>query len=166
MGQDAFLAGLRSYFVKHEYANTTLSDLLVELESASGRDLSGWAGEWLETAGCNTLRASFDTGPDGTFTAFSLLQEAPAEWPTLRSRRVAVGLYDLVDGSLVRVHREELDVVGAKTEVPALIRHKQPALVLVNDDDLTFAKIRLDERSLTTLIEHIGDFAESLPRAL
>jgi aminopeptidase N len=166
VGQDAFLAGLRTYFVKHEFANTELRDLLVELEAASGRDLSHFSSEWLETAGCNTLRASFETGADGTFTAFSILQEAAAEWPTLRSHRVAVGLYDLVDGRLVRTHREELDVVGAKTDVPGLLGHRQPALVLVNDDDLTFAKIRLDEASLTTLVAHVGDFAESLPRAL
>ncbi|MGB8651191.1 MAG: aminopeptidase N, partial [Mycobacteriales bacterium] len=166
VGQDAFLAGLRSYFRKHEFGNTVLGDLLVELEAASGRDLSGWSAEWLETAGCNTLRASFETGADGRFTAFSILQEAAADHPTLRSHRVAVGLYELVDGKLVRTHREELDVVGAKTDVPGLLGRPQPALVLVNDDDLTFAKIRLDERSLATLVEHVGDFSESLPRAL
>ena len=166
VGQDAFLAGLRTYFVTHQYGNTVLADLLTELEAASGRDLSGWSAEWLETAGCNTLRASFDTGPDGAFTAFSLLQEAPSGWPTLRSHRVAIGLYDLVDGRLVRVHREELDVVGAKTEIPGLVGRLQPDLVLVNDDDLTYAKIRLDERSLQTLTHHIGRFQESLPRAL
>jgi aminopeptidase N len=166
VGQDAFRAGMRSYFVTHEYGNTQLADLLTELERASGRDLSSWSTEWLETAGCNTLRASFETGAEGTFTSFSLLQEAPQEHPTLRSHRVAVGLYDLVDGRLVRTHREELDVVGAKTEVPALVGRRQPALVLVNDDDLAFAKIRLDETSLATLVAHVGDFAESLPRAL
>jgi aminopeptidase N len=166
VGQDAFLEGLRSYFRDHEYGNTVLADLLSELERASGRDLGAWSAEWLETAGCNTLRASFDTDPDGAFTSFSVLQEAPAEHPTLRSHRVAVGFYDLVDGKLQRTHREELDVVGAKTEVPSLLGRRQPALVLVNDDDLTFAKIRLDPTSLTTLVDHVGDFADSLPRAL
>jgi aminopeptidase N len=166
VGQEAFLRGLRSYFVKHAFGNTELTDLLAELEAASGRDLSIWSAEWLETAGCNTLRASFETDPDGSFAAFSIVQEAPADHPTLRSHRVAVGLYDLVDGKLVRTHRVELDVVGAKTEVPELVGTRQPALVLVNDDDLTFAKIRLDETSLATLVAHIGDFAEPLPRAL
>ena len=166
VGQDAFLAALRTYFRTHEYANTVLADLLGELETASGRELSSWSAEWLQTAGVNTLRPSFDTGPDGEFTAFSILQEAPEGWPTLRSHRVAVGLYDRVDGALVRTHREELDVVGAKTEVPALVGRHQPDLVLVNDDDLTYAKIRLDERSLATLVSDIGGFAESLPRAV
>ena len=166
VGQEAFLSALQTYFSKHEFANTELRDLLVELEAASGRELASWSAEWLETAGVNTLRAEFTTGPDGAFTAFSVLQEAPAEWPTLRSHRIAIGLYELVDGKLVRTHREELDVVGAKTEVPSLIGRTKPALVLVNDDDLTFAKIRLDETSLATLVAHVGDFAESLPRAL
>jgi aminopeptidase N len=166
VGQDAFLAALRTYFVDHEYANTELSDLLSALEQASGRDLSSWSDQWLSTAGCNTLRASFETGPDGAFTAFSVLQEAPEQWPTLRSHRIAVGCYDLVDGRLVRTFREELDVLGAETEVPGLVGRPQPDLVLVNDDDLTFAKIRLDDRSLATLTSHVGDFVDSLPRAL
>ncbi len=166
VGQDAFFAGVRAYFSRHSYANTVLADLLAELEQASGRELSSWSAEWLETAGCNTLRACFETGPNGAFTAFSILQEAPTDWPTLRSHRVAVGLYDLVEGQLVRTGRKELDVVGAKTEVPGLVGRAQPDLVLVNDDDLTFAKIRLDERSLATLVAHVGDLAESLPRTL
>jgi aminopeptidase N len=166
VGQDAFMAGLREYFRKHEFANTELRDLLAELETSSGRDLKAWTEEWLQAAGVNTLRAAFETNGDGTFTSFSLLQEANDEHPTLRSHRVAVGLYDLVDGQLVRSGREELDVVGAKTDVPGLIGRKQPDLVLVNDDDLTYSKIRLDEDSLRTLTHHVGRFRESLPRAL
>jgi aminopeptidase N len=166
VGQDAFLSALQSYFTAHEYDNTVLADLLGALEQASGRELGDWSREWLETAGVNTLRAALETDGDGALTAFSVLQEAPEQWPTLRSHRVAVGFYDLVDGRLVRTHREELDVVGAKTDVPALVGRAQPDLVLVNDDDLTYAKIRLDERSLRTLTAHVGDFEESLPRAL
>nr|MDP9498006.1 aminopeptidase N [Actinomycetota bacterium] len=166
VGQDAFLAAMRAYFRRHEYGNTVLADLLGELEAASGRDLSSWSAEWLETAGVNTLRPVFETGPDGTFTSFAIVQEAPEQHPALRSHRVAVGCYDLVDGALVRTAREELDVVGARTEVPALVGRPRPDLVLVNDDDLAYAKIRLDEGSLATLLRHVGDVRESLPRAL
>ncbi len=166
VGQEAFLTGLRTYFERHQYANTELGDLLAVLEDASGRELSSWCTEWLQTAGCNTLRASFETGATGVFTNFSVLQEAGAEHPTLRSHRIAVGLYNLIEDRLVRTHREELDVVGAKTDVPGLVGLPQPDLILVNDDDLTFAKIRLDERSLATVTSHIGGFEESLPRAL
>lgn len=166
VGQDAFLAGLRDYFQAHAYGNTVLADLLGALERSSGRDLSTFSAEWLETAGVNTLRASFELDAHGRFTTFHVLQEAPVEHPTLRSHRVAVGLYEVRGDRLVRVHREELDVVGAKTEVPGLVGMDRPALVLVNDDDLTFAKIRLDEDSLATLVARIGDVEDSLPRAL
>ncbi len=166
VGQEEFLAGLRTYFRRHEFSNTSLADLLAVLEEASGRDLSSWSAEWLQTTGVNTLRAEFDLDPSGVFTRFEVLQEAQPGHPTLRSHRIAIGLYDLVDGVLARRERVELDVTGPRTDVPKLVGLTQPDLVLLNDDDLTYAKIRLDPRSETTLVRHIGDFRQSLPRAL
>ncbi|MFL6136486.1 MAG: aminopeptidase N [Frankiaceae bacterium] len=166
VGRDEFIAGLRAYFRTHEWSNTSLQDLLDALEQSSGRDLSAWSKQWLETAGVNTLRPSFETDDRGAFTSFAVLQEAPADWPTLRSHRVAIGLYDLEGDQLARRERVEVDVIGDRTEVPALAGQRQPDLVLVNDDDLTYAKIRLDPRSLTTLTQHIGGFESSLPRTL
>lgn len=166
VGLDNFLAGVRDYFAEHAWGNTELKDLLSALERTSGRDLSSWSKEWLETAWVNTLRPSF-TVADGRFASFEVLQEAPADYPTLRSHRIAIGLYSLADGVLTRTKRVELDVVGARTQVAELIGAEQPDLVLLNDDDLTYAKIRLDERSLATLVEGgIAAFDESLPRAL
>ncbi|HEV7207740.1 MAG TPA: aminopeptidase N [Mycobacteriales bacterium] len=166
VGQEEFLAGLRTYFRRHEFANTSLADLLGALHEASGRDLSHWSEEWLATTGVNTLRAQFETDPEGTFTSFTILQEAPSVPATLRSHRVAIGLYDLDGTALRRRDRVELDVIGATTEVPKLIGVRQPDVVLLNDDDLTFAKIRLDPRSLATVRDHIGAFTDSLARAL
>ncbi|MEU8265895.1 aminopeptidase N [Sphaerisporangium sp. NPDC049002] len=167
VGLDNFLAGVRDYFGEHAWGNTELKDLLTALERTSGRDLSSWSKEWLETAWVNTLRPSFSVDPQGRFLNFEVLQEAPADYPTLRSHRVAIGLYSRVEGALVRVKRVELDVVGARTPVQELVGEVQPDLVLINDDDLTYAKIRLDERSLRTLVEGgIAGFTESLPRAL
>jgi aminopeptidase N len=175
VGRDNFLAGVRRYFTAHEWGNATLHDLLSALEQTSGRDLSSWSKEWLETAGVNTLRPEFATGGDGTFTRFSVRQEAPASHPVLRTHRIAIGLYDLAGpdaerpGTLVRRHKVETDLEGELTDVPGLAGHRQPDLVLVNDEDLTYAKVRLDERSLRTLIgspDSIGCFADSLPAAL
>jgi aminopeptidase N len=169
VGRDNFLAALRRYFDAHAWGNATLHDLLGALEETSGRDLSGWSKEWLETAGVNTLRPEYQTGPDGTITRFAVRQEAPASHPVLRTHRIAVGLYDRTGsgpGTLVRRRRVEADVAGELTEVPELAGEHRPDLVLVNDDDLTYAKIRLDARSLRTLIDGIGDFADSLPAAL
>jgi aminopeptidase N len=166
VGQEEFLAGVRAYFRRHEFANTTLRDLLDVLEQASGRDLTAWSAEWLATSGVNTLRAAFEVDADGTFRSFEIRQEAPTEHSTLRSHRVAVGLYDRTGDGLRRRDRVEIDVVGAVTDVPKLVGVRQPDLVLLNDDDLTYAKIRLDERSLATVTEAIGEIRESLPRAL
>ncbi|MFB9833193.1 aminopeptidase N [Actinoallomurus acaciae] len=166
VGRDNFISGVRSYFDRHAWGNTSLSDLLDALEETSGRDLTSWSKEWLETAGVNTLRPAYDVGDDGAFTSFAVLQEAPEEYPTLRSHRVAVGLYDRTPEGIVRRRRVELDVVGARTDVPELVGEARPDLVLVNDDDLTYAKIRLDDHSMGTLIDGIGEIAEGLPRAL
>jgi aminopeptidase N len=166
VGEKDFFAGLRAYFTKHAYGNTELADLLHELEVASGRELGDWSKEWLETAGVNTLRAAFETDSDGGFTSFSIEQSAIEAYPTLRRHRIAIGLYNQVDGRLVRTDRIETDIRGASTPIAELVGKAQPDLILLNDDDLTYAKIRLDERSFTTLVESIATFEESLPRAL
>jgi aminopeptidase N len=166
VGIDAFFAGVAAYFAKHAYGNTELSDLLAELEKTSGRSLSGWSKLWLETAGVNTLRPDFETDDAGKITAFAVTQEAAADYPTIRPHRLAIGFYNLVDGSLVRVHRVEIDVDGTSTSVPSLVGHQRPDLVLVNDDDLAYAKIRLDEQSLAVAIEHLAAFENPLARSL
>ncbi|MEU0241719.1 aminopeptidase N [Nocardiopsis sp. NPDC006198] len=166
VGVDAFFAGVRAYFKENAFGNTELKDLLKHLEAASGRDLSGWSREWLETTGVNTMRPEFEVDADGAFTSFAVLQEADPGHPTLRSHRLAIGLYDRTPEGIVRRERVELDVSGARTEVPELIGTAQPDLVLINDDDLTFTKLRLDERSLRTVVEGAGEIRESLPRAL
>ncbi|WP_142133613.1 aminopeptidase N [Arthrobacter sp. SLBN-83] len=167
VGPEQFMAGVREYFAKHSWHNTELSDLLVELEKASGRDLDDWGRQWLETAGVNTLAPELDVDPDGKLRSFAVRQSAVPEWPTLRPHRLAVGFYNLNGaGKLERVHREELDVDGERTEVPALGGLAQPDLILINDDDLAYAKVRLDPKSLATATAHLKDFAESLPRTL
>jgi aminopeptidase N len=166
VGVEEFMAGLRAYFDKHAWGNTTLADLLAELEDTSGRDLTLWSKEWLETAGCNTLHAEFELGADSTYSGLSIVQEAPADHPTLRSHRIAIGLYDREGERLVRRRRVEIDVEGSRTQVPELVGERQPELLLINDDDLTFAKIRLDERSLATLTRDLERLESSLARAL
>jgi aminopeptidase N len=168
VGLEHFLAGLRDYFRAHAFDNATFDDLLTALEKASGRDLSDWGRQWLKTTGLNTLRADFDVDADGRFTRFAVTQSgaAPGAGET-RVHRLAVGVYD-DDGSgkLVRIQREELDVSGESTEVPALAGVSRGRLVLVNDDDLTYCSLRLDPDSLQTALERIADIAEPLPRTL
>ncbi|MEE6280395.1 aminopeptidase N [Georgenia sp. MJ170] len=170
VGQDAFLAGVRAYFTRHQWGSTELRDLLVELEATSGRDLTAWSEQWLERAGVTLLRPQVTTDDDGVITSFAVLQEAPAEHPVLRPHRLVVGTYDLVgdgeDARLERTGRVELDVDGARTDVPELVGRRRPDLVLVNDEDLAYAKVRLDEQSLRTAVDHLASFDDSLTRAL
>ena len=166
VGIDNFLAGVRRYFGQHAWSNATLADLLAPVAGTSGRDLAGWSKQWLETAGVNTLRPEYATDSDGRFTGFAIVQEAPPSHPVLRDHRIAIGLYDRTPGGLVRRLRVETDVSGERTDIGALTGEQRPDLVLVNDDDLTYAKIRLDEHSLATLMTGIGEFTESLPAAL
>jgi aminopeptidase N len=167
VGRENFLAGVRKYFAAHAWGNATLADLLSALEETSGRELASWSREWLQTAGVNTLRPSYAVDSEGRFTEFAVEQEAAATHPLLRSHRIAIGLYDRTEAGLSRRLRVETDVAGPRTVIPELAGQRRPDLVLVNDDDLTYAKIRLDEHSLQTLIEaSIGLFPESLPAAL
>nr|WP_313505161.1 aminopeptidase N [Kocuria rhizophila] len=168
VGQEEFMAGLNRYFGKHAWSNTELSDLMVELEAASGRDLTDWSARWLETAGVNTLVPRVEADDDGVITSFRIEQLGQEGHPTLRPHRVAVGFYDHREdtGLLSRTFRVELDVDGEFTDVPQLVGRERPDLVLLNDDDLAYAKIRLDECSLATATTHLGDFEESLPRSL
>jgi aminopeptidase N len=171
VGLEPFLAGLQQYFKDHAYANSEFADLLDALEKASGRELKGWAEEWLQTAGVNTLRPEFQLAEDGTYSSFGVRQTAHPDWPTLRRHRLGIGLYDTVpneqgDGRLVRREYLEVDVEGELTGIDALVGVSQPDLLLLNDQDHAYAKIRLDERSLATAIAGLSRLDDSLARAL
>ena len=165
VGQEPFMRGVSAYFKKHAYQNTELKDLLKELETESGRDLSDWSKVWLETAGVNLLRPVIKE-VDGTIESFSIQQSAIADYPYLRPHRLAVGFYNEVGGKLIRTERVELDVQGETTAVSELVGKKRPALILLNDDDLTYAKIRLDEQSFATALEKLSSIEDPLARAL
>ncbi|MGO4384170.1 aminopeptidase N [Specibacter sp. RAF43] len=168
VGRDAFMAGARDYFAAHEYANTTLADLLVPLSAASGRDLSTWAGQWLQTAGISTLTPVMDVA-DGLITGLSITQEAvdPVTGrPALRPHRIGIGLFNHDDGRLVRSHSVTIDVAGDQTAVPELVGLPAPALLVVNDRDLTYAKVRLDDVSLATALQSLGRIEDPLARSL
>jgi len=166
VGIDAFFAGVGAYFKKHAHSNTELSDLLVELEATSGRKLDEWSKLWLETAGVNTLRPVVESTDDGTITAFSVKQEAAADYPTIRPHRLAIGFYNLDSGSLVRASKVEIDVDGVTTDVPELVGLARPDLILVNDEDLAYAKVRLDDASLAVAIDNLAAISDPLARSI
>jgi aminopeptidase N len=155
MGEDAFFGGVRTYLDRHAHGNTTFADLLVELERASGRDLQDWATAWLRTPGTSTLRTVVADG------GVAVRQESDV----LREHRVGVGLYDEADGGLRLRTRLAVTVAGASTPLP-LAADDLPDLLLVNDGDLTFAKLRFDDRSLATVRTDLRRLSDPLARAL
>ena len=168
VGRDNFVSGLQKYFAKHAFKNTTLDDLLDELTATSGRDLKPWVSTWLQTAGVNTLRPALEIDGD-TYKSVAIAQEAPtmpAGSTELRPHRMAIGLYDLVDNKVALRKSVELDVVGAKTVVSELAGQKVADLLLINDRDLSYAKVRFDDRSIASLKAHLGKIDDSLTRAL
>jgi aminopeptidase N len=168
VGRDNFIAGLQVYFAKHAYRNTTLKDLLDELEAKSGRSLDSWVATWLQTAGVNTLRPEVKLSGD-TYESIAIKQEPPlipAGSTEKRPHRMAVGLYDLKGDVLSRRTSVELDVAGELTSVDKLKGEKVADLLLINDKDLSYAKIRFDQRSIETLKSHLGKLNDNLSRAL
>ncbi|MEU3295878.1 aminopeptidase N [Streptomyces longwoodensis] len=167
VGQDAFLEGARRYFKRHAYGNTRLGDLLSVLAETSGRDMGTWARSWLQTAGVNALTPQVLLDAGGRIDELAVVQEAAESHPELRPHRVAVGLYRRTPaGALERYARAEVDVDGPRTVVTELAGAGAPELVLVNDDDLTYCKIRFDATSLDTLRQHLGALTDPLARAL
>ena len=164
VGREAFVRGVSTYFKKYEFKNATLADLLAELEVTSGRDLNKWSKLWLETAGVNTLRSKIES-VDGKITSFAVEQTAAAGYPTIRPHRMAIGFYNMVGSELVCTHSVELDIDGALTEVPELVGLDRPSLILLNDGDLTYAKIRLDQDSWNFALENLSKLSDPLARA-
>ena len=171
VGRENFFTGIQRYLAAHAYSNAELGDLLRKLEAVSGRDLSSWTRLWLQEAGVTTLRLEVVTDADGVITQAAVRQEIPADSPaSLRPHRVAIGSYSPTgqgaDTHLERTNRIELDVDGELTQVPELVGAKRADVLVLNDDDLTYAKVRLDEESLSHGLTHIETFAESLPRSI
>jgi aminopeptidase N len=165
VGEEAFFKGVDAYFTAHAYGNIELGDFLDAMESASGRDMTAWSRAWLETTGVNTLEVALEV-EDGVISSATLRQTAPADHPTLRPHRLRVGLFDVVDGRVQRRLAVELDIESGVTQIPKLTGERVPDLLLPNDEDLTYCKVRLDDRSLETLKRHLRDIVDPLARAL
>ncbi|WP_136056623.1 aminopeptidase N [Microbacterium sp. K24] len=151
VGDDAFFEGARRYFAANAFGNTTLDDFLVQLSAVSGRDMSDWSRAWLQTSGVSALW--LETDAEGRRT---LIQTEP------RPHRLRIGLYDRVDGRVVLREQVELDIADERTEVELA----DADLVIVNDDDLTYAKTRLDGRSLATVEDSLSAIEDPLARAV
>ncbi|WP_406156460.1 aminopeptidase N [Streptomyces sp. NBC_00882] len=162
LGEKDFLAGINTHFARHKFANATLADFIESLASATERDVHAWADAWLRTTGVDTLRPTVTRAEEGTYT----LQ---VEHKGSRPHRIAVGLYDqdVSDEGrhLVLRERLDLDVPRADSQGPLPIG-KRPTLLLLNDGDLTYAKVRFDNESFKAVTESLSGLPSPLTRAV
>ena len=168
VGRDAFIVGLQKYFEKHAWKNTTLSDLLTELEIASGIDLKEWSTTWLETAGVTTLRPILEIS-EGNYTSVTISQEAPSipiDSTQLRPHRISIGLYDLINDEVVLRKSLLTNIAGGHNVISEFTGEKVADLILINDQDLAYAKIRFDQQSFQTLTTSLGQITDPLARVV
>ena len=166
IGDDAMRGGLRAYLASYGGAAATLDDLVGCWSRASGRDLSGWAEQWLRTAGVNLLRPELTLAADGTVRSLAVVQDPPSAAGPLRTHRVAIGVYDR-DGTRLRRRRVvAAELAGARTVIPELAGTPAPDAFVVNDGDLTFARVRFDDRSLPVLLACAMDVDDPLTEAV
>ena len=183
VGQDNFLKGVHNYLKKHAWGNATLQDFLAEVGDASGRDLAAWSKVWLEEAGVTTLRPITSERMEGVYEQVAIAQEIPAVYsrfgtiphrdlpeievkPSLRPHRIGIAGYTMSENGLTQSWVRQADIDGDLTLIPELTGELIPDLLIINDGDLTYAKLRLDEASNEALPSLIGKIADPLTRAL
>ncbi|MEU3333121.1 aminopeptidase N [Glutamicibacter creatinolyticus] len=168
VGDEAFRDAARAYFVKHEYANTSLDDFLAALEQASGRNMGDWADAWLRTSGVPHLGVELELDAQNVVRSAALVQggtDPVSGEPILRPHVLTVGSYELEEGRLVRQDSQRVELNGERVELEFLVGRPAPAVLLPNDGDETYAIIEFDERSQQNLLQHLGGLNASLPRA-
>ena len=156
VGEDSFLEGLRSYFATYAWGNTTLDDLIAEIESASGRDLSDWVVSWLETSGTDRLTLERQDGG-------RVLVATPPDGRAPLPHRLQIGAYAASSEGLTLLETLSVEVAGERTHVDG---GADADLLLVNDDDLTFATVRPDRVSLEILLTRGGELPSAVGRTL
>ncbi|MFD8918607.1 aminopeptidase N [Streptomyces sp. NPDC059569] len=158
LGEKDFLAGINTHFARHKFANATLADFIDSLAHATDRDVHAWAERWLRTTGVDTLTPrisgtgsgwTLDVGRDGS-----------------RPHHVTVGAYDLDPADPARLIRRDLLELDLPLTAPVTAAGHRPALVVLNDGDLTYAKIRLDTASWDTALSALSGIPDPLTRAV
>ncbi|MEV6169912.1 aminopeptidase N [Streptomyces sp. NPDC051954] len=158
LGEKDFLAGINTHFARHKFANATLADFIDSLAGATERDVHAWADSWLRTTGVDTLTPRIAPADDGTCTL-------TVDRAGSRPHHIAVGLYDLAaadEGRLTLRTRFDLDI----PQTADLPIGKRPALLLLNDGDLSYAKVRFDTDSFHAVHAGLSRLPDPLTRAV
>jgi aminopeptidase N len=187
MGQKDFLTGINTHFTRHKFANATLADFIDSLASATERDVHAWADAWLRTTGVDTFTPDIRTsdghwhldigiqstpatrtGPDPDHNKHNLEPHTTPHSPVSeRPHRIAIGAYDHDPQNPHRLtlrNRTEADSHTSGFHISAT--GPRPALLVPNDGDLTYAKIRFDPESFETIRTSLSGLPDTLTRAV
>ncbi len=164
VGPETFRRGVSAYLKAHAYGNTTIDDFLVAVATAADRELDGWAVDWLHEAGANRVVVDFNC-EDGRIADMVIVQTAPTDWPTLRTHRTQLGLYDF-EADEVAIRLVPVTYAGARTPVREVEGEVCPDFVYANHVDWDYARVDLDRKALTALSDHVGAFADPLTRLM
>ncbi|WEB43142.1 aminopeptidase N [Streptomyces yunnanensis] len=161
MGEKDFLAGINDHFARHRFGNATLADFIDSLARSTDRDVHAWAERWLRTTGVDTLTPA--------------VAEEPGTWHLdiahtgNRPHRIAVGAYDPDPGHPDRLalrDRFDVDIPADGHPTRHTFPQAAPALVVLNDGDLTYAKVRFDAASWETAARALSGLPDPLTRAV
>lgn len=169
VGEDTFFNGIKNYLQKYAYTNPTLSDFIGELEIASGKDLSSWSYEWLETSGVNKVRLNtnyIDCEMGKCLNNVSLLQEKDNSSGIFRNITMDVGLLDFKNDTISLVDKVKVNISNNKQLIDTLERRRAPYIIMPNYDDYAYAKVKLDNISLNNTINTLSQIEDDLIRTM
>ncbi len=147
LGDDVFIGGVVRHLRDHEFGNATLADLLRAWSEAGAVDLADWAAQWLRTSGPDTLVATRRPGLVRISRATDLRHRADREH-TFRVHHVGAGADTVELGA---------DPVDIRTDAEA---------VIVDAGDDTWARVRLDERTVASLPQVLPRLDDPLTRSV
>ncbi len=173
LGEEDFKEGLRRYFQKYAYKNTSISDFIKTLAEASSKNLSEWQHLWLQTSGVNGLKIQWACTVDpetqkSTLSQFNLNQEGA----DLRPHRIQIALYSWPKqhakekASLVLSKTLNVSYSKASTDLPEALGQPCPAFVFPNYQDYDYVKVELDPVSLEVASQHLAQFQDPLVRQM
>lgn len=165
LGKNGFRDGVREYFNKFAYQNTTLAEFIDTLASTAKQDLSDVRQKWLGTAGVNRLQADF-VCEDGEIKTLTLHQKPDDRYPMLREHHTQVALLYIVDGKITAKNITPIVYKSAKTVVKDLEGEDCPVAVYPNYGDYDYVRVELDHQSQGTIIRHISAVQDPMLRLM
>ncbi|MFC7595696.1 aminopeptidase N [Terrabacter sp. GCM10028922] len=161
VGDEPFIEGVRAYLTDKSYGNGTLADFLGAIEAASGKDLETWSRAWLLTADRDTISVDVEE-QGGVIQSAVARRESPTDRPADRPHAFDVAGW--TDGR--ELGRVTTTITGPETALADLEGTPEPALLVPNASDLTWARVRLSDSTVAALPTQLAQVPDDQARAV